>query len=202
MSTCVSTSVAIGTFVMPTSGTSLDVRTTQGVADNSADPLDPPRDDRLSNILAKAKNRNVEKRLIALGTLGHARAQYDLAMRYGRGDRVQQSWTDAFKWCQLAADHNHADAQNTLGYLYERGLGVSADSRLAARWYQLASNQDHAEASWNLALLYDSGHGVVQSAGAVTRFAQSVRNRHHKEEHDNTPRMRRACCCLVGWMDG
>ncbi len=125
------------------------------------------------------KYRIEEKQLRALARTGDVQAQYKLAIQYGRGEHVAQSWQEAFYWCQLAAAQGLSAAQNTFGYLYENGLGVEASPVAAAQWYQKAVDQELMEAYWNLCLMYDSGRGVPQNAGRGVLLAKAAAEQGH-----------------------
>jgi TPR repeat protein len=72
--------------------------------------------------------------------------QFNLAIRYARGDGVPQDYAEAVKWFQKAAEQNDAMSQFWLGEMYEKGLGVPADSLNAYQWYCLAASQGIREA--------------------------------------------------------
>ena len=54
--------------------------------------------------------------------VGHARAQYALAIAYAEGRGVGRDLPLATEWLQLAADQGLADAQYALGVIREEGL--------------------------------------------------------------------------------
>ena len=49
---------------------------------------------------------------------------FELGKRYAEGDGVDQSWAEAIKWFQKAADQGHARAKRALGICYANGYGV------------------------------------------------------------------------------
>ena len=49
-------------------------------------------------------------------------AQYNIGRCYEYGNGVEQSYEEAAKWYQLAADNGHETAQNELRSLRENGL--------------------------------------------------------------------------------
>lgn len=84
---------------------------------------------------------------------GDPSAQFEVGARFAEGKGTTQSFKDAAKWYQRAADQGSVQAQYRLGTLYERGLGVRADAAQAAAWYQKAAEQGNVKAMHNLAVL-------------------------------------------------
>src|SRR3569832_2188453 len=74
-------------------------------------------------------------------TVGDARAQRQLALRYLRGRGVTQDLAVAHRRLRLSADQSLALAQRDLGELYEQGIGVTQDMTEALRLYRLAAAQ-------------------------------------------------------------
>ena len=115
---------------------------------------------------------------------GHAEAQYNVAVMYGRGIRapgdntgVPEGYTGhpddiihtfedcqeySAQWYRLAAEQGHVKAQAALGDIFEFGRGVPHDYAEAAKWYRLAAEQGHAIAQSRLGHMYFGGHGVHQ----------------------------------------
>ena len=84
-------------------------------------------------------------------------AQHNLGVMYMDGTGVPQDYTEAARWCRLAADQGHAGAQCNLGVMYQNGTGVPQDSTEAVRLYLLAADQGHADAQHNLAAMSTNG---------------------------------------------
>ena len=55
---------------------------------------------------------------------GHAGAQYNLGLKYARGEGVPKDDAEAVSWYRKAAEQGHAGAQFNLGLMYARGEGV------------------------------------------------------------------------------
>jgi TPR repeat protein len=60
---------------------------------------------------------------------GHAEAQYNLGVNYGKGQGVPQDYSEAVKWLRMAAEQGDPDAQSGVlkilcqsFNLYKRGL--------------------------------------------------------------------------------
>jgi TPR repeat protein len=72
--------------------------------------------------------------------------QYNLGVRYAKGDGIPQDYGEALKWFLLGADHNDGMSQYQLGMIYEKGLGVPVDLAAAFKWYSFAASQGIREA--------------------------------------------------------
>lgn len=84
-------------------------------------------------------------------------AEFEVARRYSEGRGVPQSFENAARWFERAADHGLAPAQFRLGCLYEKGQGIRKDLDAARRFYLAAADRGHAKAMHNLAVLYAEG---------------------------------------------
>ena len=73
-----------------------------------------------------------------LAEQGDARAQFNLAKMYDKGEGVQQDKQKAAEWYQKAAEQGLAIAQFNLGVLYENGDGVEQNKAIAEEWYSKA----------------------------------------------------------------
>ena len=104
-----------------------------------------PAQDTNTFYLTIATNVNVQA-LQAAADQGEAKAQYDLARCYERGDGVTQNVTQAVEYMRQAAEQGYAPAQGQLGYYYGRGLGVTTNPAEALKWYQMAAAQSNAVA--------------------------------------------------------
>ena len=69
---------------------------------------------------------------------GHATAQSNLGLRYGRGEGIAQDDKEAVRWYRLASEQGQARAQSNLGHMYEGGNAVPQDYVQAHKWYNLA----------------------------------------------------------------
>ncbi len=73
---------------------------------------------------------------------------------------VQQSYPEAVKWFQLAADKGDAAATNMLGVMYAQGLGLTRDNRNALKLFGQSAYLGCSSAMVNLGAVYASGRGV------------------------------------------
>lgn len=74
-----------------------------------------------------------------LAEAGDARAQYQLAIMYYRGEGLPQDYETAAAWYRRAAEAGDVDAQLNLGLMHARGLGVRQSYFEAFKWFELAA---------------------------------------------------------------
>ena len=73
---------------------------------------------------------------------------------YERGEGVKQSYPEALKYFQQAADQGVSVAQFNLGVMYERGEGVKQSYPEALKYYQQAADQGDSDAQIKLGNMY------------------------------------------------
>jgi hypothetical protein len=71
---------------------------------------------------------------------GIALAQFNLGVKYYKGEGVPQDDTEAVKWYRKAAEQGYAKAQFNLGGAYGLGKGVPEDYALAYFWFSLSAS--------------------------------------------------------------
>ncbi len=81
-----------------------------------------------------------------LAAQGHADAQFNLGVMYGKGVGVPQDYAEAVKWTRKAAEQGDAGAQYNLGFMYGKGDGVPQDYAQAHMWFNLAGSQGDKQA--------------------------------------------------------
>ena len=98
-----------------------------------------------------------------------------LGVHYEKGVGVAQSYRDAFRWYEQAAENGCGDAMNRLGAFYAAGRATAADPVRAAELFRAAAEQGSGEALLNLAGCYEYGKGVQQDARkAMELYRQSA----------------------------
>lgn len=94
--------------------------------------------------------------------LGHASAQYNIAMMYSNGESVFIDYQQAAYWFRRSAALDFAPAQYRLGEMYYFGTGgLDRDLSRAVSWLQKAAQQGDADAQMDLAMLIGSGDGLA-----------------------------------------
>ncbi|MBF1297810.1 MAG: sel1 repeat family protein, partial [Neisseria meningitidis] len=58
---------------------------------------------------------------------GNAQAQFNLGLRYAKGQGIRQDYAQAVQWYRKAAEQGVAKAQYNLGLMYDQGQGVRQD---------------------------------------------------------------------------
>lgn len=92
---------------------------------------------------------------------GNAAAQYNLGVRYDKGEGVAQDYKQAVVWFRKAAEQGNADAQTNLGASYYLGQGGAQDYKQAVAWFHKAAEQGSARAQLYLGASYYRGQGVA-----------------------------------------
>ena len=98
--------------------------------------------------------------LVRRAEQGDAEAQFTLAGKYAKGDRVAEDLAQALRWGRLAAEQGHVSAQLSLGFMYAKGLGTPQDYGEALHWFRLSAEQGNADAQFSVGFLYYTGRGV------------------------------------------
>ena len=76
----------------------------------------------------------------SLLTLGCSK---DLELEQCKVNYSKYNYSEAFKFCSVAAEQGNAEAQFNLGVMYDNGQGVKQDYFKAVEWYQKAAEQGH-----------------------------------------------------------
>jgi uncharacterized protein len=109
--------------------------------------------------------------LLAKANAGDAGAQYDLGLKYTKGDGVSKDVKEAVKWLVKSAEQGNADAQLSLGSLYIGGREVPKNSTESAKWFLLAAEQGRAAAQLQMSRMYLAGAGVVKDYVQASKWA-------------------------------
>lgn len=91
---------------------------------------------------------------------GDAKAQYDLAVRYAKGDGIQKDAVKATDYLRRSADQGYAFAETDLASRYARGMGVGRDPQQAVEWYRKAAGHGDALGQYGLGWCLVKGIGV------------------------------------------
>ena len=110
------------------------------------------------------------KLLLPLAEQGYAGAQFNLGLRYDKGEGIKQNDVEAVKWYRKAAEQGLAVAQFNLGVMYVESRGVKQNDVEAVKWYRKAAEQGYAKAQFNLGVMYYQGEGVRQDKGQAKEW--------------------------------
>lgn len=105
---------------------------------------------------------------------GNAPAQFEVGLRYARGEGVPQDFEQAAYWFEQAADQDLAIAQYRLATLYEKGRGVPQDYDQARTLYESAAGKGNVKAMHNLAVIYAEGKGTDQNFEQAARYFEEA----------------------------
>ena len=73
-----------------------------------------------------AEEQNI-KQIREAAIQGDTTAQFNLGLKYYKGEGVPKDDREAVKWYRRAAEQGHAMAQFSLGFMYSNGEGVPED---------------------------------------------------------------------------
>lgn len=94
---------------------------------------------------------------------GDRGSQVLLGLRYEKGNGVEKSYNEAFKYYSLAAEQGDVFCIHKIGKFYERGLGVTKCFREAFKYYKLAADQGDPMAQYSIGQFYEEGKGTKRS---------------------------------------
>ncbi len=127
----------------------------------AAPPLLPPSGQKLGPVTIPAGEKLPDAiggaALRAAALKGDATAAYEIGVRYAEGRGVPQSYEEAAKWYDRAAQAGVVPGMFRLGTLHEKGLGLKKDWEVARRYYMQAAERGNAKAMHNLAVLDADG---------------------------------------------
>jgi TPR repeat protein len=129
----------------------------------TAKPVNTNATNVLTKSLAAQQTETDQKQfdeVMAKAEAGDADSEYQIGVRYAKGQGVAKDEVEAVKWVRKAAEQNYAVAQYNLGVCYSYSVGVDEDDVEAVKWYRKAAEQNYAAAQYNLGNRYASGEGV------------------------------------------
>lgn len=116
-------------------------------------PFQVPETEMVSRLLGLLENREPGRHT--------QRAYSSLGSMYYRGSGVEQSFSGAAHWYQLAAENGEASAQSSLGVMYFNGHGVAQDFGMAESMFRLSAAQNHPPAQCHLGVMSDQGNLLI-----------------------------------------
>ncbi|MDE6486846.1 MAG: toll/interleukin-1 receptor domain-containing protein [Muribaculaceae bacterium] len=159
------------------------------IEDNEARKQTSVELSRLFNSGVDASRRGDHAEAVRLYTLaanaGHRTSQYNLALKYSKGEGVAQNEAEAVRLFRLAADKGDADALCSLGYRYDVGKGVPKDQREAARLYRQSADMGNATACYNLYVFYKNGlGGLPKDLSEAHRWLRTAADKGHEKARE------------------
>ena len=111
-----------------------------------------------------------------------AAEQYELGIKYMKGDGVAPIKSKAIKWLTLAAEQGHFQAQLELTNVYENyNPSDPLEIKQAAKWLTQAAELGQAKAQFLLGNMYALGRGVIQDYKQAAEWLQKAANAGHIE---------------------
>ncbi|HRQ65073.1 MAG TPA: tetratricopeptide repeat protein [Xanthomonadaceae bacterium] len=95
--------------------------------------------------------------LLAAAERGDAAAQYQVALRYGKGEGVTRDQAHALHWLLRAAESGHLEAQANIGVLFTLEAPMDAQHEVGMRWLRRAAERRHPMAALQLGLMASEG---------------------------------------------
>jgi TPR repeat protein len=123
---------------------------------------------------------------------GDAQAEYQLALRFDRGDGVPRDLEAAFGWFKRSAEHNSPYGFLAVGHCYFAGRGVGKDDAAAFENYRKAAEAGLSHGQYRAALCYKQGTGTQQGPRQAAEFFRRAAEQGHRDA------MRELGHCLAG----
>ncbi|MBL1275240.1 MAG: sel1 repeat family protein [Ectothiorhodospiraceae bacterium] len=112
---------------------------------------------------------------------GDPRSQYDLAIRYLKGDGIEKNVENAIKWLEKSVGQDYSHAQLKLGMLYQEGDKVEKDMDVAVEYLTMAAEQGNATAQYLLGNIYLQGDGVEQDYDEAEEWLELAAGHDYKK---------------------
>ena len=104
---------------------------------------------------------------------GSASAQYQLALRYRKGEGVAQNPTEADYWLRRAAEQEHEDAQIALALRYYDNLaGAKYHKTATMPWLEKAGTKGDAARQYQVGMIYLEHDNRVDARRWLSRAAE------------------------------
>ena len=128
-------------------------------------------------------NDNMFVEMMAAASGGDSLSQFDLGVRYLRGDGVQQDYAKAYEWFKKAADQGHPRAKYNIGSLHLNGWGVPRDASQAIGWYKRAFDGADPELLFAMAQTVEAERAMLNAwPFAVKCYAAAADAGHAKAQ--------------------
>jgi TPR repeat protein len=146
--------------------------------DPGGEPAQPPAED--------------IERLVIAAEEGLSQAQYELGLRYGEGDGVEQDYARCVYWYERAAAQGHGPAINNLADKYEHGLGIERDLDKAVGLYRQAAELNVIAAWYSLGRMAAEGRGVPRDLGEAVRWMKLAAQADFLDSKERLSKLERA----------
>jgi len=116
----------------------------------------------VASLIARRFQPRVPEAVIDFADNGDADAQFNIGMKYYRGDGVVKDYGKAAEWFRKAADQGHATGQWYIAVLHFNGHGLPKDEKQAMHWSRKAAENGNQFAQYNLGWRLNLGQGIPQ----------------------------------------
>lgn len=119
--------------------------------------------------LGKGVGKNNDAAILWYGKAaqkGHVSSQNNLCAAY----LETKKFSDAFSWCEKAANQQHPRSQFLLAMMYVNGQGVTKDPVRSALWLTKSAEQGYAASEYKLGLFYRNGVGVKSDLAEAKKY--------------------------------
>ena len=96
--------------------------------------------------------------------------EFELALKYEKGDGVEKDLFEAAEHLQTAASLNHTGAMVKLGKAYQCGCGVMKDIDKAMELFKQAESMGDTDGMMELGHCYEKGVGVTSDPDEAMRL--------------------------------
>ena len=106
---------------------------------------------------------------------------YSIGKKYYYGLEVDQSYTEAIIWWNMAIEENCDDARYMLGVCYEKGQGIEQSYEKAFCLFHEAAERGLADAENAVGVCYEKGQGVEQSYEEAVKWYSGAAEKRNKD---------------------
>ena len=92
--------------------------------------------------------------IIKAAQKGSAEAQYNLGLKYYKGDGTVQNYEESIKWFRKSAVQDYIPALLILGKIFSQGIGTPQNFQEAIKWYEKGAELGNATAQFELGNLH------------------------------------------------
>lgn len=131
-----------------------------------------------------AKRHLAVKYLTDSARMGYDQAQYDLGMKYYRGELFAKNLTKARKWFEKAAAQEHLKSMFQLALMLQKGEGGSRDPKRAVHFLTVASENGLGEAQHALAIIYLKQGNAKNIDSAIFWLRKAVQQENSDAKRD------------------
>lgn len=112
--------------------------------------------------------------LIVKASQGDVHAQGRACIISMASGDANHEYSEAVRWCALAAEAGNSEAQASYARLYQFGLGIAQDNQLAIEWYEKAAAKQNAQAMYMLGQLLTQSDAPADEARGLAMLQRAA----------------------------